>query len=79
MFCAALIIVCSPDFSCVVWVHLIWGGQQRDPLSAQGLHIPLANVSVAQLQVAGVFLASFQFSVEDVLGDSALLHTAHMA
>ena len=44
----------------------------------QGLHVSLADVSTAQLWAANVSPASRQFSLEDVFGDSAFLHTVNV-
>ena len=45
----------------------------------QGLHVSLADVSKAQLWTANVSPASRQFSIEDIFGDSAILHMVNVA
>ena len=45
----------------------------------QGSHISFAHVLVPQLWAATGLFANGKFSIEDVLGYSAILHAAHMA
>ena len=48
-------------------------------VNVESLHVPLANVAEAELRAACSSLTSSKLTVEDVLGDSSILHTADVA
>lgn len=49
-----------------------------DTVDLKDFHVPLTNISVAQLRATGVSFAICKYPVEDVFGNSAILHTKIM-
>ena len=81
---AVVRIFSSPDFNCLrrTLCHLLQSAAASSQLSvliSKGLHVALADIFETQLGAANSSLARSKFAVEDVLGYTAILHTAHVA
>ena len=48
-------------------------------VDVESLHVPLADIAEAELRAACSSLSSSKLAVEDILGDSSILHTADVA
>ena len=48
-------------------------------VDVKGLHISLADISVAQVRTTCCSLPACKFSIEEVFGNATILHAMHMA